>query len=951
MTPAAPDPESRLADFLGETLPPAVFATPLTDALAAQIVERLKQEADRYWYIDPHRSLEYADRIINIGRRRDDNGQMALGYMARGDALKLLGSMPEAWEALEQSGLMFSEARDEVGWARTRIGRLYVGLKLNQVGLVLTEAKRARQVFLQHAETEKCLRLDLNTALVHAFRGDYGQALDVYQATLVIAETLGEPGQQYLGALHLNIGMAYDSLGDFRRAQAYYQQAQTLMLQRQEAWHLALVEINLAYIARCQGQYRRALRLLHAIIERTDGQFPQEAALARENLAGCYLLLNRYVEARDLAREAIAAHRALGDTYEAGRTLLHLVMAEAELANFAAAHVALDEAEPFFEGMGATSLVMLTRLWRGELALRQGEAAEASRLALEVAAHFEANGQRANDAMASTLLGRAALARGDLRQSETASQHALRIAQHDNVPGARYAAHLLLGHIAEAQGHELRAARRYRAAAATVERVQRGLTVTLRPHFLEDKGEALRALMALHLRAGRAEQALDTLERAKSQVWLSYLSNREQLRWTHTDPHNQALLEELNHLRAEHHWFYSLAHDLPKNLDRPNAVSLAQARQEMTARERRMRSLTEQLYVRSTAGQRLNHVPCVAASDIQRALADGVCLVEFYNDSRDWWAFVVTPGAITPHRLALTTEEFQNRLAQFQTNVSAALRLGAQAAPLAGLTHLAQSLLQKLFAGLLAPLRLDERSIRQLVIVPYGALHYLPFHLLRDGASYLIEQYEVVTLPAAGLLTRPTLRRPRAAVALAHSRAGQLLHTHAEAQMVQRLFGGQVWADEAATRAVLAQPPQQILHLAAHGQHRLDQPDLSYLELADGQLYADDLMQHDLSYELITLSACETGQAHVAGGDELIGLGRSLLYAGAGALVTSLWPVADAITVNLMEHFYRALSVGASKAAALREAQQALLKPNPLLHPAYWGAFQLVGEAGPLSNG
>lgn len=950
MTNATPDPAPSLTDFLGEPLPPTVFTQPLTDAAAAQAVAQLKQAADEHWYKDPRRSLEYADRIIAIGRQRNDTGQTALGFMARGDALKLLGWMVEAWEALEQSGALFYEAHDEVGWARTRIGRLFIGLKLNRVELALAEAEQARRIFLQREETEKCLRLDLNTALVYAYRGDYGQAICVYQAALTTAHALGETGEQYLGGLYLNLGMAYDSLGDFRQAQAYYQQAQALMLKQQETWHLALVEINLAYIARCQGYYRRALRLLHGVLQRTEGEFPLEAALAKENMAGCYLCLNRYTEARELARETLVAHQALGDAYETGRTLLHLATAEAELANFTAAHSALDEAEPLFTSLRATSLVMVTRLWRGQIALRQGKTDQADQIASETSAYFETDEQWANYANAALLQSQAALVRGDSVGAEITSRRALRIAQHDNLPAVRYAAHLLLGQAAEVQGRLVHAARRYRAAAATVERVQRGLTVTLRPNFLEDKGEALRALIALHLRAGRSAAAFDALERAKSQVWLSYLANSEQLHWAQADPHTQTLLEELNRLRAEHHWFYSLAHDLPQSMERPSAVSPAQARQEMAGRERRMRAITEQLYVYSTAGQRLNHVPCVTAHDIQHRLQTDTRLIEFYNDGQTWWAFNVGPDSLTACRLPLTLMEVGGLLTQFQMNVAAALRLGAQTAQSSGLIQLSQRLLQKLFAGLLAPLGLNESNATQLIIVPYGALHYLPFHLLHTGSAYLIEQREVVVTPAAGLLTRPGPRRPRGALALAHSHAGQLPHTGAEAHMVQELFGGAVWAEDQATRAALAQPPQQILHLATHGQHRLDQPDLSYLELADGQLYAVDLMQHDLSYELITLSACETGQAQVAGGDELIGLGRGMLYAGAGAVVSSLWPVADALTVELMEHFYRALSAGRSKAAALREAQCALLKSQPGLHPAYWGAFQLVGEAGPLSG-
>jgi CHAT domain-containing protein len=147
----------------------------------------------------------------------------------------------------------------------------------------------------------------------------------------------------------------------------------------------------------------------------------------------------------------------------------------------------------------------------------------------------------------------------------------------------------------------------------------------------------------------------------------------------------------------------------------------------------------------------------------------------------------------------------------------------------------------------------------------------------------------------------------------------------------------------------LEAPPSQILHIAAHGEHRLDQPDLSYIELADGQLYADDLLQQDLSYELVTLSGCETGRAHVAGGDELVGLGRGLLYAGAGALILSLWHVADSSTLALMDRLYRSLQMGKSKAAALREAQVSFLAHDQRIHPAFWGAFQLVGDASPLS--
>jgi CHAT domain-containing protein len=289
-------------------------------------------------------------------------------------------------------------------------------------------------------------------------------------------------------------------------------------------------------------------------------------------------------------------------------------------------------------------------------------------------------------------------------------------------------------------------------------------------------------------------------------------------------------------------------------------------------------------------------------------------------------------------------------VAQLQVNIAAALKIGQGAAALESLTLLAQRILRRLHTALIEPMGKHLRQVSRLVIVPYGALHFLPFHLLYDGSAYLIERQEIITLPAAGLTLQPGPKREPGALILAHSWEGRLPHTHCEAEIVQGLFGGTLQADGEARRSAFQAPPSQILHIAAHGEYRLDQPDLSYIQLADGQLYADDLLQQDLSYELVTLSACETGRANVSGGDELIGLGRGFLYAGAGALLLSLWPVPDETTVRLMEQVYKALHRGDSKAAAIRAAQQTVFAENGRLHPAFWGAFQLVGNAERLTR-
>ena len=66
--------------------------------------------------------------------------------------------------------------------------------------------------------------------------------------------------------------------------------------------------------------------------------------------------------------------------------------------------------------------------------------------------------------------------------------------------------------------------------------------------------------------------------------------------------------------------------------------------------------------------------------------------------------------------------------------------------------------------------------------------------------------------------------------------------------------------------------------------------------------------------------------------------------------MVSLWPVMDDTTMQFMQEMYKTLRAGTSKAVALREAQLNLLSNHRDLHPAFWGAFQLIGDACPLST-
>jgi len=136
-------------------------------------------------------------------------------------------------------------------------------------------------------------------------------------------------------------------------------------------------------------------------------------------------------------------------------------------------------------------------------------------------------------------------------------------------------------------------------------------------------------------------------------------------------------------------------------------------------------------------------------------------------------------------------------------------------------------------------------------------------------------------------------------------------------------------------------PESRLVHIATHGYFRQDNPLFSAIRLGDGYLSLYDLYKLHLPVELLTLSGCSTGLNAVAAGDELLGLVRGLLYAGAQSALVTLWDVDDSSTAKLMKSFY-SLMQQHGKAEALQAAMLEIRKEYP--HPYYWAPFVLVGK-------
>ena len=116
----------------------------------------------------------------------------------------------------------------------------------------------------------------------------------------------------------------------------------------------------------------------------------------------------------------------------------------------------------------------------------------------------------------------------------------------------------------------------------------------------------------------------------------------------------------------------------------------------------------------------------------------------------------------------------------------------------------------------------------------------------------------------------------------------------------------------------------------------------SSFKLADGYFTAFDLFSLSCPTNLVALSGCQSGMSEVTGNDDLLGLMRGFLYAGARSLLVSLWNVNDESTAALMTNFYREWQKGNAKSTAFRQAM--LSVRQDYANPFYWAPFLLVGN-------
>ncbi len=963
----------------------------------------LKDEALRLQNIDPLLSLKLAELLIFFGDTLHHAPSHAFGCIAKGNALATVGYHQAAIACFDRAGEEFLLLGDEVGWARSRIMWIYSCAFMGRTREALKGAEKARALFMKYQDYSRVCTVDHNTAIVYTQLGDYQKALDTYEKILAIYPTLPDQSATFIrratALAHYNQARNLSWLGHFEQAHRLLQRARSVFIDLDEIAFILDIEVNVADIDYAQGYYGSALRRYYQardeIISRgLDDQMI--LAWLTMRIASCLVKLNRMEEACELAAVAVEAHRKRGsllDVADALREYATVLVASYRLPE---ALAALHEALALFVQGGLEHHASATKLQQAELLLETGSASEAYQQARALKAYFDTQGLVARATRASVVMVKALIhmARDVQQEGEQRSRllqeaallckQAVSLARQHNLQEQAYKSQHLSGRLAVMRGDLAQAGRHYRTAIAYIERMLNDLAYDLGPSFLHTTWTVYEDMIALCLQRGQVEGAFSYLERARSMALRQYLKRSRVAQQRAGEPGDAPLTalmqangatilrtqHELQEWQQRYHKYSTLLADSDNLVSVRLDQDLIQA--ELKQCEARLSELFERLYLhqseiptssgaahvrgRTQAGG-LRAVPHLNVAQIRRHLLPNQLLLTYYMYEGRLVIFAMTAGRLVIHEDRTGAAQVERLLLLLHAHLQPGGWPDLQRPPQQAIRRL----LYKLYELLVAPIAslLPEAS-GYLTIVPYGALHKLPFHALYNGSRFLIEDFQVNYLPASSILmhleARQSERVPetqvsgRAPLVFGYSGAGHLPHALEEAKALAALLHGRCYLEDEATIARLIEesPASSIIHLATHGKSRLDAPNFSYVRLADGQLNAIDAFSMDLSAcELVTLSGCETGLAMSGGGDEQLGLGRAFLAAGAASLVMSLWAVEDNATHELMQLLYHHLLQGDSKGQALRAAQCALLRreASGYAHPYFWASFRLVGDA------
>ncbi|MFN8439153.1 MAG: CHAT domain-containing protein [Caldilineaceae bacterium] len=831
----------------------------------------------------------------------------------------------------------YVEAEQTCRDAITELEKLALDNVQFAIPLVIANNNLASQLIYQERHSEAVAAGDAAQAKI-------AELLVSHAADTALTSQLG----YWAGAVFVNQAtalMALDRPGDAERTL----KSGIEVLQQSGGFSLGQAQSNLGSLFARTGRYGEALRQFDIASQLLlgEGASAQSADLARAELlldqANTYLALNLLSEAGAALEHCEQLYRRSDQPYELAQSLLLHGLVRCRMGDLPGASNLLLEAERLFAGLQ-------NQLWQNRtalaLAMVEYEAQNASAAVHRLDSLFtQLDDKSANVRwdIATLCDARLLRLRLHLQQNEIDAAQAQAdqcAAELQTVPLPQFELRLqhAFGQIAAARGEWDAARQALQKAVELLELQRSSLPIEeVRTAFLDDKSEIYADLLLVLLETPTSqsiEDAFAIVEQARSRALLERLLT---LVAASDEQESESVQARRAELQQQLHWLYN------RLLNDPGSRRVdGHINEEIRSRELALQSLEWQ-----NAGQIFDAQP-VNLRTLQTSLASDQTALIYFVAGDELMAFIVDRGRARLQRHICSNQELRQAQQEWRFQLGRA-EMDAQYIQrhASRFEEAWRKALYRLYSLLIQPIE-SQLSHHHLLVIPYGPLHLLPFHALWDGSHFLIERYEISIAPSASLavkmLRSTEKQRPHRSLAALAITDPAIPAAREEVEAAAGYFADSfLYIDEQATQRALYQAAglADVLHLATHGLFRPDNAFFSALKLADGWVDVRQLYRLPLSARLVVLSACESGAGQVRGGDEVIGLARGFLGAGAQNIVASLWNVHDASSAKLMALFYQYLSHNVTPIAALRSAQLAAIQQAQ--HPYYWASYFVIG--------
>ncbi len=896
--------------------------------------------------IDTHRAKRLAQAALDVALALDKPSLLARSLRAKANAMYALDDHVEAVQLHQQAIALFDQCGEEDELARTLSGSIQSLLLLGRYDEALAAGERAGAIFRKQGNTRRLARLEINLGNIYHRQDRFTEALAFYERAY--EQLLAHDDPEGLAAVLSNLSLCHISLNDFPKALDLHRVARFHCEQKDMPILVAYADYNIAYLYFLRGEYGRSIQMLRdAAVSAKKAKDAYQLALCNLDLSEIYLELNLSSEAEELGRAANQGFEDLGFGYEAAKALGFAAIAVSRQGQaFEAVKLFAQSKEMFVRDRNQV-WPSLIDLYEALVFFGEGRLFEARRLCASAHEFFRTSSMKGKAVLATLLLARIALRLGDHKLAKGHCRSALANLNELDSPTLQYQAEFLMGEVERATGNDTAAYDSYCRAREAVERLRSSLRgEELKIAFFENKLEVYENLVDICLRRQNSfEEAFTYIEQAKSRTLMDVLSQPVHVP-TAADPGQSDLVRSIRNLREELNWYYNL---IEREQLRPEERSKERVEQlEQQARSREsdlMRALKEATVAEANeAGLQISSA--MSLEEIRSVLPADTALVEFFCTQNRYVACILTRDQlhITPvtvrSRIQKLLQFFQFQISKFSLSSLYVTEYCDQ------MQESIEAHLKSLYQELIAPIR-HLLTARHLVFVQHGLLHYLPFHALHDGESYLIDRYSISYAPSASVyahsLTKPANSTGDSLILGVPDARTPAIRAEIDA-LAEILPDARLFVDQDATEDVLRAhgPTSKTIHIATHGYFRQDNPMFSSIRLGTSHLSLYDMAHLQLPVEMVVLSGCATGLNVITPGDELMGLVRGLMQAGAQSLVLSLWDVHDDSTKDFMIEFYTQLQRGGSKAQAMQSAYIWLRERRP--HPYYWAPFLLIGK-------